>query len=324
MLLPLHDAEAERYAGFLLSTLPELITLPVARSDRNATLDASLGHGFALGRRGLGIELGVYRGRSLRRAARRFPHRHFVGFDSLQGFPEDGRPDWTLDFTVPAPPRLPSNCELRLGWFHDTLPDFAATCAEPVIWLNIDCDIYSSAHQGLTLLRPLLRPGTVLHMDEALNYDGWLWNEMLALFRFLEATGMGVRWLARSGHVRDLPTTLAFLEAGRYPTWSDDVISGFHREAALALTPRNTALARLRESAPRSLLAEFGARLQARTRAYLDGSQVRTDCDPFDMVAPAPRLGSWRRLLRKLPGRLGAPMRAPSTSGQGGTVLPSG
>lgn len=295
------DVEAERYACFLWSALPRLAALPLRRRDRNAALDAALAHGFAPARPGIGVELGVYRGRSLRRAARRFPQRRFFGFDSLRGFPEDGRPDWKLDFALNAPPRLPANCELVLGWFSETLPRFAAECDQPIAWVNVDCDLQTSTHEALSALRPHLRPGAALHLDEGLNYDGWLWNEMLALFRFLEATGMGVRWLARSGHVRDLGTTLDLLDAGRYPGWDDDVIRGFTREVALELTPRNTDLDPLSDAGLRPLFRSLGDRLIARTEAYMDGTQIRVPCDPFDAEAPPPRLGRWRRLLRWRP-----------------------
>ena len=36
----------------------------------------------------------------------------------------------------------------------------------------------------------------MFYFDELINYDSFLWNEMLALFEFLEATGFGVEWLA--------------------------------------------------------------------------------------------------------------------------------
>lgn len=213
----------ERYTAFLLSTLPRLAAVPALRGGRRVALDAALDRGFADGRAGIGVELGVWKGRSLRHAARRHPHRSFVGFDSLRGFPEDGRPDWQLDFAVAKPPRLPANCRFIEGFFDQTLPAFAGTLDQPIAVLNIDCDIQTSAHAGLLALGPHLSPGSALHLDEVLNYDTWLWNEMLALFRFLEATGMGVEWLAHRGRVRDLPATLDHLDAGRYPpgptTW---------------------------------------------------------------------------------------------------------
>lgn len=280
----------DRYAAFLLSTLPQLQALPAGRFRRDVCLDAALDAGFAPGRPGIGVELGVYRGRSLRHAAGRHPGRRFVGFDSLRGFPEDGRPDWQQDFAVRAPPRLPGNCRFIEGFFADTLPGFGAALDEPVAVLNIDCDLFSSAATGLTALAPHLGPGTAIHLDEALNYGTWLWNEMLALFAFLEARGLGLRWIARSGHVRDLPTTLAFLEAGRYPSWNDDVRGGFHRQAACMLTEGGLDPAALRHPE----LDRFAGRLLAQHRAHCSRTLRLTHCHPVDQGVPPPERPWWR------------------------------
>jgi len=290
-----------RYACFLTESLAQLAALPVRASYRFAALDAALEAGFAGGRPGIGVELGVWRGRSLRRAAARHPGRRFVGFDSLAGFPEDGRPDWRLDFRVDRAPRLPPNATLRVGWFEDTLPAFAAATTEPVAVLNVDCDIHSAARTGLFALRGHLAPGSALHLDEALNYRSWPWNEMLALFAFLEATGFGVRWIARLGHVRGLAATLALLEAGRYPDWTDDVGRGFHREAALVLTPRAEAMDALEDRARRAEFAHLGGRLAAAHAVHLAGGPMTEACDPLDPARPAPRLGRWRSWLRWRP-----------------------
>ena len=61
-----------------------------------------------------------------------------------------------------------------------------------IAFVGIDCDVYSSAREVLFGLGDRLRPSTILYFDELINYDTILWNEMLALFEFLEATGMGV------------------------------------------------------------------------------------------------------------------------------------
>jgi hypothetical protein len=285
MALPVDPA---RYAGFLLATWPGLAAAPVA-AGRFGCLDAALA---AAPRAGLGVELGVYRGRSLRRMARRQPWRRFHGFDSLMGFPADGRPDWRQDFAVPAPPRLPRNCSFHDGYFERTVPRFAAASEEPVALLNIDCDIGSSAWQGLSGLAPRLRPGAAIHLDEALNYDTWPWNEMLALFRFLEAAALDIRWIARAGRLRDLPETLRFLEAGRYPTWEDDVVAGYARQAAGVLVPRMADW----PAAPRGLADRF-TRIST---AHYARTQARADCHPDDPAAPPPaRLSWWRRWRRR-------------------------
>jgi hypothetical protein len=281
------DFDAGRYAAFLMASLPGLAAAKVARG-RLGCLDAALD---AAPRAGLGVELGVYQGRSLRHAARRQPWRHFHGFDSLTGFPDDGRPDWRQDFSVAAAPELPVTCTFHEGYFEVTVPRFAAAATAPVGFLNIDCDIHASAHQGLTALAPLLGPGVAVHLDEGVNYDTWLFNEMLALFRFLDAERLDVRWIARGGRLRDLPETLRFLEAGRYPRWGDDLAAGYSRQAACVLVAR----AEDWPAAP----AGMAERLAARAVAHHARSQVRVDCHPDDPFAPPPPpLPAWRRWLR--------------------------
>jgi hypothetical protein len=201
---------------------------------RHAVLDRALRE---LRRRpGIGLEFGVHRGTSLRRAARRLPRRSFYGFDSFTGLPADGRPDWQLDFSLAGLPSVPRNCRLVPGWFADTIPLFLRDSREPIGFVNIDCDIYSSARTVLFGLGERLQPGTIFHFDELINYDTFLWNEMLSLFEFLEVTGCGVEWLAVHCRVRGLDEVFALYEAGHYPSWGEDVAAGYHRPAALRLT----------------------------------------------------------------------------------------
>jgi hypothetical protein len=280
------DFDVARYAAFLMATMPALATAPLAEG-RFGALDAALD---AAPRNGVGVELGVFRGRSLRRLARRQPWRRFHGFDSLRGFPEDGRTDWRQDFSLTAPPRLPRNCTLHAGFFETTVPCFVAATDAAVAFVNLDCDIHVSAHAALGALASKLGAGAAIHLDEAVNYDTWLWNEMLALFRFLDANALDMRWIARSGRVRDLPATLRFLEGGRYPAWADDVAAGYGRQAAGVLVTR--------EAPWKAAPSGIADRLRDRSVAHYAGTQRRADCHPEDPGAPPPRAAAWRRWLR--------------------------
>jgi hypothetical protein len=231
---------SDRYVAFLLSALPQLAARPVypprwpLRMRRFAVLDRALRE--LHGQPGIGLEFGVYRGASLRRAARRFPKRSFYGFDSFNGLPADGRPDWRIDFSLPGLPPVPPNCRLVPGWFAETIPPFLQENPDPIGFVNIDCDIYSSTRTVLFGLGERLRPGTILYFDELINYDTFLWNEMLALFEFLEAAGLGVEWIAAHCRVRGLDEVFAHYQTGRYPQWRKDVAAGYHRPAAARLT----------------------------------------------------------------------------------------
>jgi hypothetical protein len=254
---------SERYIAFLLSTLPKLAAKPIYSARwrlpvrRFAVLDAALRR---LGDRpGLALEFGVYRGVSLRHTARKMPHRLFYGFDSFAGLPPDGRPDWVVDFKVAAPPAVRRNCALVPGWFRDTIPAFLAEHRGEVAFLNIDCDVYSSAREVLFGLADRLRPGAVLYFDELINYDTFLWNEMLALFEFLEETGYGIDWIAAHRRVRDVEAMLDTYDAGYHPSWRGDVAAGYHRPAAAVLTAANDDLGRLEDPAVAAITARFDA-----------------------------------------------------------------
>jgi predicted O-methyltransferase YrrM len=132
--------------------------------------------------RGLVLEFGVATGRTLNQFARWLPNKTIHGFDGFKGLPED----WTSRmrrgfFARNNLPRVRDNCELHVGWFDDTLPEFArANFHRPVQLLHIDCDLYSSTVTVLRELREMIRPGTVIIFDEYINYPGWQLDEFRA------------------------------------------------------------------------------------------------------------------------------------------------
>ena len=272
--------DAERYVGFLLAALPQIAArriyprhwpLPLRRY---AVLDRALREFRA--QPGIGLEFGVWRGRSLRHMARRCPARQFYGFDSFEGLPDDGRPDWQIAFALDRPPSVPRNCRLVAGWFADTIPVFLAENHEPIGLVAIDCDVYSSARTVLFGLGDRLRPGTVLYFDELINYDTFLWNEMRALFEFLDATGLGVQWLAAHARVRGLEEVLLLSDRASYPAWEVDVAAGHQRPAAAILTARGGAVAAADTARIAALAAQF-ERLTARYEAMRQASSAAGD-----------------------------------------------
>jgi Methyltransferase domain len=263
--------DTERYVAFLLSTLPKLAAtriyplrwpLPMRRY---AVLDRALRE--LRWRPGIALEFGVYRGASLSHAARRCPSLMFYGFDSFTGLPADGRPDWQIDFATAATPTVPRNCRLIAGWFADTIPAFLRENREPIGLVSIDCDVYSSARTILFGLGDRLRPGAVVYFDELINYDTFLWNEMLALFEFLEASGLGIEWIAAHCRVRGLDDVFSLYEADRYPSWDADVAAGYHRPAAALLTGRNDDVTP-RSPADKARIAALAAAFERFTARY--------------------------------------------------------
>ena len=135
---------------------------------------------------GLIMEFGVATGRTLNHWARLLPHKTIYGFDGFEGLPED----WTWyirknHFQQPLP-RVRDNCELVVGWFDQTLPGFLAIHPEPVAFLHIDSDLYSSASYVLDRLRDRIRPGTIILFDEYFNFPGWQQDEFRAWQEFVD------------------------------------------------------------------------------------------------------------------------------------------
>lgn len=153
-------------------------------SSKNRLLD----HAVSLvEREGLWLEFGVYKGVDITRICRH-TSGNVYGFDSFEGLPEDWthfqrRGRFSLDGKLP---HVPDNAKLIKGWFHETLPAFLSEHADSVGFLHIDSDLYSSAKYIFDQLGKRIVPGTIIVMDDFLNYPGWREGESKAFFEFLE------------------------------------------------------------------------------------------------------------------------------------------
>ncbi|MBH0239557.1 class I SAM-dependent methyltransferase [Methylobrevis albus] len=147
------------------------------------------------------LEFGVWRGFSINRLARRFPQAQIHGFDSFEGFPDDGRLDWKLDFAVDGLPKVRRNVRLVKGFFSDTLPGFVAAlpAGAMVDLMHVDCDIYSSTATIFDELGARLGPGSVIVFDELVNYLDFPENEFLAFYRFLLRADLDFEWYVKVG-----------------------------------------------------------------------------------------------------------------------------
>jgi len=153
-----------------------------------------------LNSRGTVLEFGVATGRTLNQFAHWLPHKIIYGFDGFEGLPED----WTSRmrrgfFARDRLPRVRDNCELVVGWFDQTLPNFCANVLSrrPIALLHIDCDLYSSAKTVLTHLKDNIVPGTVIVFDEYLNYPGWHLDEYRAWQEHVAAYGRSYEYIGR-------------------------------------------------------------------------------------------------------------------------------
>ncbi len=82
---------------------------------------------------------------------------------------------------------------LSPGLFEDTLPAFLADNDEPIAFVHVDCDLYSSTKTVLDLTADRLAPEAVLVFDEFFNYPGWQQHEYRAWTEFIARDGTFVR-----------------------------------------------------------------------------------------------------------------------------------
>jgi tetratricopeptide (TPR) repeat protein len=133
---------------------------------------------------GLVLEFGVYNGKSIRRIAA-LVNQRVHGFDSFEGIPEAWNHEPKGSYSAQGQlPSVPNNVTLHPGWFSETLPAFVAQLNEPVRFLHIDCDLYSSTKTIFEYLATHIVSGTVIVFDEFIGYKTWQDDEFKA---FIEA-----------------------------------------------------------------------------------------------------------------------------------------
>lgn len=143
---------------------------------------------------GLVLEFGVASGRSITRIAETVSLRQVYGFDSFDGLPEDWRTGITKGAFAGPLPAVPSNVTLIKGLFSDTLPAFAKQHTDPISFLHVDCDLYSSTADILDHLGDRLKPGSVILFDEYFNYPGWRQHEFKAFQEFVAKRSVAYRY----------------------------------------------------------------------------------------------------------------------------------
>jgi len=137
---------------------------------------------------GLGLEFGVYSGRTLKVIAKWYPGKTF-GFDSFEGLPEfwrDGFPAGT--FKVNKIPTI-ENALVLDGLFQDSLEPFVASLTDEISFIHLDADLYSSTKFVLIKLNDLIKPGCVILFDEFMNYPGFEEHEFLAFTEWCNEFG---------------------------------------------------------------------------------------------------------------------------------------
>lgn len=145
---------------------------------------------------GLFLEFGVYNGDSINHIART-AQKTVHGFDSFDGLPEDWEACKSGQFSRNGiAPKVHDSIQLHVGWFEETLPKFIQQHSEPVAFLHIDSDLYSSAKTVLSLLQKQIVPGTVIVFDEYFNYPNWQQHEFRAFQEFVRDCSIRYEYIA--------------------------------------------------------------------------------------------------------------------------------
>ncbi len=150
---------------------------------------------------GLWLEFGVYVGGTINRIAKFSKNSKIFGFDSFEGLPEDwyGRTDYTFSkgtFNMSGTlPKVDPNVNLIKGWFSDTLPIFIQKYNEPITFLHIDSDIYSSTKDIFRYLTPQISDGCIIVFDEMVGYPGFQFNEWKAWWEFVDENRILFEWI---------------------------------------------------------------------------------------------------------------------------------
>jgi hypothetical protein len=148
-------------------------------------------------RKGLYLEFGVGRGKSLRWIA---PEVDGIvhGFDSFDGIQEHWNGSPVGAFTQKKIPKVPDNVEIHVGCFDATLPDFLEAHTDSIAFLHVDCDLYSSTVMIFNQLGNRLQPGAIVLFDEYYNFHRWQQHEFKAFQEFVEASGLTYEYIAFS------------------------------------------------------------------------------------------------------------------------------
>lgn len=137
--------------------------------------------------RGLVLEFGVRFGASVRQIFE-LSAQDVHGFDTFEGLPDDWH-GWDKGSysTGGEIPEVPEGIHLHAGLFDDTLPPFLNQFADPVRFMNVDCDLYNSTKNIFDHLIERIIPGTVIVFDEYISQPHWREDEYKA---FQEAVSL--------------------------------------------------------------------------------------------------------------------------------------
>lgn len=184
---------AQQSADFVLESMPTAKVFWESQDTLRYALGEIKGPGLAL-------EFGVATGGTLRIIADAVgADRVVAGFDVFTGLPETWRTGFPAGEFAQEPPEV-AGATVIAGLFDDTLPVFLAGTDEPIAFMHVDCDLYSSTKTVLDLTGDRLVPDAVVVFDEFFNFPGWQRHEYRAWSEFLDRTGRSFEYLAYTGN----------------------------------------------------------------------------------------------------------------------------
>ena len=148
-------------------------------------------------RPGLHLEFGVGRGKSMRWIAAQVQGT-VHGFDSFEGIQEYWNGNPVGAFAQKKLPKVPDNVEFHVGYFDATLPGFLESHPDPVAFLHVDCDLYSSTVTIFDALGERLQPGAIVLFDEYYKLHRWKEHEFKAFQEFVQISGVKYEYIAFS------------------------------------------------------------------------------------------------------------------------------
>lgn len=154
------------------------------------------------------IEFGVYQGKSTRMISSLI-NRRLHAFDSFFGLPEAWENEPAGSYSNEGEiPKLPKNVVIHKGLFSDTLPIFKEKYNQNIIFLHIDCDLYTSTAEIFKYMESRFQCGTVIVFDEYFGYPGFDNHECRAFEEFLHWSDRKAKILAIGPFTKQLAIQL--------------------------------------------------------------------------------------------------------------------
>lgn len=211
---PVQEIINPEYVINFETDIPFRIKIPLAEEPSHPEYVSQFLFKQNLDKSGLWMETGVWRGEMINRMAKANPDKIMYGFDSFEGFPNDGRKEGDWDYkgfnlkgVIPTQINgipFAKNIVLTKGWFKDTLPSFLKEQDQKISFISIDCDLYSSTKDVLDCIANYITDQTIIIFDDAWHYDGYDDHQMKALYEFVNEQDLQIKWICNRGEMLTL------------------------------------------------------------------------------------------------------------------------